>query len=401
MYPVILLNLKGLILLKAWLYHILRSTKGTTYQMMSYFSTWLIDIHKCTGSSETSGEHIEIVQPRRTPEFQVNNILHKQYSGSIIKYFHDIFSTINNKPSPSRSCWRVKDSTPLCHGTREDQKDLIISIPIILSVEVSDHDSWDFPSSIYPDTKATTMKHGLVYDLIGLVLFNPTLAHFTARYASSDKKTIYTYDGMLFNGFPKEESNATFSSHVSGKNINLPDGYVVYQAFYYLRGGLAAQKEFYRLRTLLLSQRLNLDFVLSAIGPPPQVFLSLDSMIKLDPSDRLEWTRKTTTTEYILRPQSPTSMHISLSPPRSLAISLPNSLFSINCRCGMVGDGNILYCQDDGEAIQCDICEEWSHIACQRDGRADNLSKTDKFMCDFCDIRKLHAALGKWVSKRK
>jgi hypothetical protein len=65
--------------------------------------------------------------------------------------------------------------------------------------------------------------------------------------------------------------------------------------------------------------------------------------------------------------------------------SLPDSLWMINCRCGVEGDGNVLYRTDEGETVQCDECLEWSHISCQRDGRASLLGPKDWFTCDFCD----------------
>jgi hypothetical protein len=65
--------------------------------------------------------------------------------------------------------------------------------------------------------------------------------------------------------------------------------------------------------------------------------------------------------------------------------SLPDSEFDLNCRCGATGDGNIVYHQDDGEVVQCDECREWSHVGCQRDGRASDLPKKKTFLCDTCD----------------
>lgn len=52
-----------------------------------------------------------------------------------------------------------------------------------------------------------------------------------------------------------------------------------------------------------------------------------------------------------------------------------------------------MYREEEGLAIQCDECKDWSHVACQRDslreGRASNLSVKDKFICDVCDIQGL------------
>jgi hypothetical protein len=32
------------------------------------------------------------------------------------------------------------------------------------------------------------------------------------------------------------------------------------------------------------------------------------------------------------------------------------------------------------------VCQNWSHIACQRDGCASNLTYRDRFVCDQCDL---------------
>ncbi len=74
--------------------------------------------------------------------------------------------------------------------------------------------------------------------------------------------------------------------------------------------------------------------------------------------------------------------------PASPIISEPDSSFNVNCRCGISGDGNVLYEADIyGEAIQCDDCNEWLHIACQRNARAGNLKIKDAFICDRCNFR--------------
>jgi hypothetical protein len=61
------------------------------------------------------------------------------------------------------------------------------------------------------------------------------------------------------------------------------------------------------------------------------------------------------------------------------------SPFQLKCRCGVSGDG---YDQDAAmaglEAVQCGLCKIWSHVACQRNGRASNLRPNMQFHCDGC-----------------
>ncbi|KAF9468215.1 hypothetical protein BDZ94DRAFT_1184677 [Collybia nuda] len=61
---------------------------------------------------------------------------------------------------------------------------------------------------------------------------------------------------------------------------------------------------------------------------------------------------------------------------------LSKSDFPVNCRCGIQGNGHELL--DDEEVVQCDECYDWSHIACQRMGRASKLGLKAKFLCDMC-----------------
>jgi hypothetical protein len=56
---------------------------------------------------------------------------------------------------------------------------------------------------------------------------------------------------------------------------------------------------------------------------------------------------------------------------------------------GLKGDGNISYNQEAGVVIQCSDCGDWSHLACQQDGRASDLPEKELFICNFCDLSTL------------
>ena len=56
--------------------------------------------------------------------------------------------------------------------------------------------------------------------------------------------------------------------HMSGKNINLPEGFVVYQVFYLLHGGTKAQDKFFELWTSALTDKFNVQFSTSNLDTP-------------------------------------------------------------------------------------------------------------------------------------
>lgn len=70
-----------------------------------------------------------------------------------------------------------------------------------------------------------------------------------------------------------------------------------------------------------------------------------------------------------------------------LPLSQEGSAFPFHCRCGAQGDGKLLSLDDP--AVRCDECQDWSHISCQRDGRASDLRTKDLFICDFCSLEAL------------
>ncbi|KAJ3009429.1 hypothetical protein NUW54_g2783 [Trametes sanguinea] len=64
-----------------------------------------------------------------------------------------------------------------------------------------------------------------------------------------------------------------------------------------------------------------------------------------------------------------------------------DSPFPLLCRCGASGDGNDVAVLDGLEAVECDECHTWSHVACQFQARASLMDRRDTFVCDECDPR--------------
>ncbi|KAI4517633.1 hypothetical protein K525DRAFT_210448 [Schizophyllum commune Loenen D] len=77
------------------------------------------------------------------------------------------------------------------------------------------------------------------------------------------------------------------------------------------------------------------------------------------------------------------------APPSLSDSGSSTSTFTLSCRCGDVGDGASLERNQvfpKGNIVQCDGCSNWSHLACQRDGRASWLAMSQSFFCDSCTL---------------
>lgn len=309
-------------------------------------------------------------------------------------------------------------------------------------------ESWDFPSRLLPRGKRAAGDHGLVYDMVGRGLYNPDTSHFIARYAAKENSAIFTYDGMRNNGHSVREKKATLESHLCGSSIEVPKGFRTHVAVYHLRGGLKAQ-EFFRREQIEAAHRLHhLAFSGVKLDVKPSVVYDGKDMTHLADEDRYwmsnPYSDKTaeyvtympgqdggdegpTTSESsldmgdqpqvakksmrriiietsdvdlsddgnpVMEPSRCPSSPLARSPAPPAPSSVPSqaeSLFPFNCRCGASGDGNTMT-HDNGPAIQCTICDNWSHIACQRDGRASQIGKQESFTCDFCGLT--HIKMG-------
>jgi hypothetical protein len=299
---------------------------------------------------------------------------------------------------------------------------------------------WDFPSTLTPSTitKSEAKQKGITYDLIGLGFFSKASAHFIARYADKESSQIYTYDSMKNKGHAIPEPDAELATHTAGQlQANIPPTYTPSLAIYHLRGGVDAQQAFYQSQTEACRRMFKLQISTTELSTLPDVtYCGQECPIPLDTGPR---EKQKGLKEYLSKKQpesepksltddnsvsseaSPSPRVLDASGPESeeetiplhpqalkptfesLRIdtktettytmvpttspspdSPPDSPFNIKCRCGLEGNGNVYYDEKEGEAVMCNECAHWSHVACQRNGRASKLRVKEAFFCDLC-----------------
>ena len=243
-----------------WLPSLARLEDRTRYSRASgYFMTLMTDFQQCEGCPESGGTHVRITNTlRREPFFQLQASHYLKFNGLISEACRERFSSKKALVRPTSvddRCWRRNETNFFCTGTRREIQNIIVSLPIVLAIEIGDEcigqedqQHWDFPATINPLVNSDGDNSGIIYDIVGYILVNDERSHFTARYiCPNNDGLIYTYDSMRHNGYPIIEESRSFNTHMTGRDIVLPDGFAIWEAFYYLRGGLAAQDKFYEM----------------------------------------------------------------------------------------------------------------------------------------------------------
>jgi hypothetical protein len=387
-----------------------------------------VEIHTCTGSSDIGGKHLEILKnPKRHSGIELKVEDHTTFNGDITLWFAK-FISVQGIKTKNQACWRTMEAEVLCPGVCTDTRGLVVGIPTMLMLNFSEPSNllvWTFPETITPLTKTLAKRSRLIYDLVGFGLHSKKAGHFTAHYTFKSHSDIFIYDGMKNDGYALRKDQARFTTHLAGNNQGFPTGYTVSTAVYHLRGGSKAKNAFFNARRNEYSKHFHLDVTADLSTLPTCSYKG--ELIELDPQAR-SWmtgpalrkqTREyvTSVTTPMTHPSHPKSAPIMSKAPVQLStaelamlasndnsleseepfisnqppspaksdLSLSGSVFPINCRCGVKGDGNQLYREEEGVAVQCDECRDWSHIACQQNGRASLLGDKDRFVCDFCD----------------
>ncbi|KAJ6489664.1 hypothetical protein C8R47DRAFT_476034, partial [Mycena vitilis] len=421
---------------QSWLPGIAKHTTrdGSTRLAESYFHSQVVTVQSCSGDDGTA-KHAQIT---RRASHKYVHVLHadqcKQFKQSIQAWLRNEIM-VNKTPESSPTCWRTRDSTLYCSGAAINVS-FYTALPAALILEVNEvsNNDWEFPLTLkIPSSNLGDPE--IVYDIVGRGLYSRMKKHYIARYCDAAQSAVFTYDSTSRGGQSIRErgGKGSIKTRLCGRDINVPASFRTAIVIYHLRGGLAVQDGFEASQMAAAGRIHNTHL---ARNPLPNIVLRRPHFHEIDSQDRY-WMKnpyELRITDYIFgglsataadgtprrstSPQSDVVSNRTPPPPPpayepgddagltelldpddpvpqdddlclddevdlNIPLSQTDSEFPFSCRCGAHGPDGALFTVED-PAVKCDRCQDWSHLSCQRDGRAFDNKSADPFECDTC-----------------
>ncbi|KAJ3925681.1 MAG: hypothetical protein NXY57DRAFT_948889 [Lentinula lateritia] len=407
-----------------WIYYAVLN-----YLPHRYFSGLISHFWCCTGTQVSPAHYQLRAVPKEEILLQLTATSCKQYKGSVKKFILDLVD-VDRALSPVQHCYRILEGEQMCDGQHTSMQ-FYLSLPIVLILELGEPEAkdnmWNFPA-VLPLTRSAHRESDtseMVYDFVGRVLVGDQ--HFVARYSTVSTPTvpdvgnshtprrngIWTYNDMEDNcsGFPFREPHARVDTHLYGSGIEAPHGKATHSVVYHLRGGTGTQKKFFErqctelkhIHKILVHTPPDSDPLQNHI---PTLSLNMSTVSMLRPSD-IFWRSQNSKYSSAIAEYNSTSFNATPSPSKSPRKSPKaakhvnplqiNSLYdaetedllksptpgNINCRCGVGEDTHKE--ELHGTVIQCAMCRNIEHLACQRYGFASYLPASHSFLCQGCN----------------
>ena len=90
---------------------------------------------------------------------------------------------------------------------------------------------------------------------------------------------------MRHKGYPVHSLEMTLDTHMAGKKLKIPKGFIIWEAIYSLHGGLMVQEKFYQIHIKKYAAQYNLSFLEVTLDNLPTVSYHKAGFWEMDKKD--------------------------------------------------------------------------------------------------------------------